>query len=151
MVQVSSGDLDAEAFLLALTMLFKPIHLIIDCVEDRLSALILDLAILFDRKGRGVGLSIVVLPAVVWQELLEGFLPVECTFGDPSELLRRVLGLGVRSGRNMDMARGDRVRPQVEMQANGVKDGADLALPSPRHRHGRRDDLDAPCYPSAPG
>lgn len=150
MVQFPASELDAETKLLALIMVFKPGHLVVYLVKDRAPAVSFDILILLLRKSLIVRLRIVVRPSVVGQELDEGFLPVQGSFGDLGELQRRILGLGVLAGRNVDVARGDGVRPQVELVADGVEDGADLALPSFGNGYGRRDNLNAPCCPLAP-
>lgn len=144
-----AGELDAEAKLLALLMVLKPGHLVIYLLEDRTPAVSLDIPVFLLRKSRIVRLRVVVCAAIVGQEVDEGLLPVQSSFSDLGELQRRILGLGVLARRNVDVARRGRVRPQVELVADGVKNGTDLTLPSLRNGYRRRDNLDTPCCPLA--
>lgn len=143
--QVPAGDLDAEALLLALSVVFEPVHLIIDSIEERFPAVVFNMPVHRGPEGLVVGLGVVILPTVVRQDLLEGLLPEEGGLCNPDELIRPVLGAGRGPGRDVDVARGDGVRPQLKLLTDSVKYLADLTLPSPGHRHGRRDDLDTPC------
>ncbi len=64
-VQMPAGEFDAEAKLLTQPMVLESGHLVVDFLEHRAPAIILDILVLLSRKSRTVRLRIVVGSTVV--------------------------------------------------------------------------------------